>query len=73
MIFLVLLGKMIFPCPENMILNLRRKIKDDLSEKIHGNLIFFRSPEKMVFPEKAVSADDLSCTIWKDGIFFPKT
>ena len=31
MIFLVLLGKMIFLFPENMILHLRRKMKDDLS------------------------------------------
>ena len=31
MIFLVLSGKMIFPFPENMILHLRRKMKDDIS------------------------------------------
>ena len=35
-------------------------------------VIFFRSPEKMVFPKRAVSAYDLSCIIWKDGIFFPR-
>ena len=35
-------------------------------------VIFFRSPEKMVFPKRAVSAHDLSCIIWKDGIFFPE-
>ena len=40
MIFLVLLGKMIFPFPENMILHLRRNMKDGLSWKIHGNMIF---------------------------------
>ena len=40
MIFLVLLGKMIFSSPENMILHLRRNMKDDLSWKIHGNMIF---------------------------------
>ena len=40
MIFLVLSGNMIFLFPENMILHLRRKMKDDLSEKIHGNMIF---------------------------------
>ena len=33
MIFLVLSGKMIFPFPENMILHLRRKMKDDRSQK----------------------------------------
>ena len=27
----------------------------------------------MVFPKGAVPAHDLSCIIWKDGIFFPKT
>ena len=31
MIFLVLSGKMIFLFPENMILHVRRKMKDDLS------------------------------------------
>ena len=35
-------------------------------------VIFFRSPEKMVFPKRAVSAHDFSCIIWKDGIFFPE-
>ena len=40
-IFLALLGKMIFLFPENMILYLRRKMKDDLSQKkIDGNMIF---------------------------------
>ena len=27
----------------------------------------------MVFPKSAVPAHDLSCIIWKDGIFLPKT
>ena len=40
MIFLVLPGKMIFLFPENMISHVRRKMKDDLSKKIHGNMIF---------------------------------
>ena len=26
----------------------------------------------MVFPKGATPAHDLSCIIWKDGIFFPK-
>ena len=38
MIFLAFLGKMIFLFPENMILYLRRKMKDDFSQKIHGNI-----------------------------------
>ena len=41
MIFLVLSGKMIFLFPENMILRLKRKMKDNLSQnKIHENMIF---------------------------------
>ena len=40
MIFLVLSGKMIFLFSENMILHVRRKMKDDLSLKINGNVIF---------------------------------
>ena len=39
-IFLVLSGKIMLLFPENMILHLRRKMKDDLSQKIHGNMIF---------------------------------
>ena len=26
----------------------------------------------MVFPKRMVPAHDLSCIIWKDGIFFPE-
>ena len=33
-------GKMKFLSAENMILPLRRKMKDDLSQKIYGNMIF---------------------------------
>ena len=35
--------KLIFPFPENMILFFRRKMKDNLSPKIYGNLIFCAS------------------------------
>ena len=38
MIFLVLSGTMVFFFPENMIFFLRRKMKDDLSREIHGNM-----------------------------------
>ena len=48
MIFLVLSGKMIFLFPENMILHLRRKMEDDLSYKIHGNMIFFSNLLKKI-------------------------
>ena len=40
MIFLVSSGKVIFLFPKNMILPLGRKMKDDLSKKTHGNMIF---------------------------------
>ena len=44
MIFLVLSGKMTFLFPENIILHLKWKMKDDLSQKkIHGNIIFSSS------------------------------
>ena len=35
--------------------------------------IFFRPSENMVFPKGAAKAHDLSCIIWKDDIFLPKT
>ena len=34
--------------------------------------IFFRPSENMVFPKGAATAHDLSCIIWKDGIFSRK-
>ena len=34
--------------------------------------IFFKYPEKMVFPKEIALEYDLSCIIWKDGIFFRK-
>ena len=73
MIFLVLLGKIMFLFPENMILYLRRNMKDDLSQKNTRKYdIFFKLSEKMVFPKRAAPAHDLSCIIWKDGIFSRK-
>ena len=39
MIFLVLSGNMIFLLSKNVILFFRRKMKDDLSQKVHGNMI----------------------------------
>ena len=73
MIFLVLSGKIMFPFPENMILHLRRKMKDDLSQKNTRKYgIFFKLSEKMVFSKRAALGHDLSCIISKDGIFFPR-
>ena len=63
-----------FLFPDNMILHLRRKMKDDLSQKnTRKSDIFFKLSEKVVFSERAALGHDLSCIIWKDGIFFPKT
>ena len=41
MIFLVLLGKMTFLFPENAILPLVRKMKDDLSHKKYMKILYF--------------------------------
>ena len=71
MIFLVLSRKMIFLFPENMILHLRGKMKDDLSQKIHGNMIFSSNFLKRWSFQKGPT-HDVSCIIWKDGIFSPK-
>ena len=73
MILLVLLGKMIFLFPEHLILHLRRKMKDDLSQKNTRKYdVFFKLSEKMVFSKRVVPGHDLSCIIWKDGIFSRK-
>ena len=62
-----------FLFPENMILHLRRKMKDDLSQKNTWKYdIFFKLSGKMVFSKRAGPGHDLSCIIWKDGIFSRK-
>ena len=76
MIFLVLTGKTIFLFTENMILHVRQKINDDLSQKKKKKQkydIFFKHAEKMVFSKRTALRHDSSCIILKDGIFFPKT
>ena len=73
MIFLVLLGKILFLFPENMILHLKQKMEDDFSENNTRKYdIFFKLSEKMVFSKRAVLGHDLSCIIWKDEVFSPK-
>ena len=48
-------------------------MKDDLSQKNTRKYdIFFKLSEKMVFPKRVVPVHDLSCIIWKDGIFSRK-
>ena len=70
MIFLVLSGKIIFLFPENLIFFFRWKMTNDLSQKNTSKYnIFFKCPEKMVFPKKIELQYDLFCIIWKDGIF----
>ena len=62
MIFLVLLEKMIFVFPENMILPLRRKMKENLSQKNAWKYdIFFGCSKKMVFFKKIALEHDLFC------------
>ena len=52
-------------------LNLRQKMKDDLFQKNTRKYdILFGPPEKKVFSKRAAPGHDLSCIIWKDGIFF---
>ena len=52
MIFLILSRKMIFLFPKIMILFFRRKMKDDISQKNTWKYdIFFKCPEKIVFPK----------------------
>ena len=43
-----------------------------LKKKTRKYDIFFKLPEKMLFPKRAAPPHDLSCIIWKDCIFFPK-
>ena len=54
--------------------NPRSKMKDDLFQKNTRKYdIVFRPPEKKIFSRRIAPGHDLSCIIWKDGIFFPKT
>ena len=73
MIFLVLSGNMIFLFPENMILHLRRKMKDDLSEKIHGNMIFSSNFLKRWSSQKGPRRHMIFLVLSaKMAFFFPK-
>ena len=71
MIFLVSSGKIIFLFPENMVLFVRRKMKDNLSQKNTWKYdAFFKCSEKMVFPKKIALEYYLSYIMRKDGISF---
>ena len=56
---------------ENIILFFEGKMKDDLSQKIDGNMIFSsNAPKRWSFQKEIALEYDLSCIIWK-GVFFP--
>ena len=69
MIFLVLSRKVILLFPDNIILFVRRKMKDDFKTNTWKYGIIFKCPEKMVFPKKIALEYVLSCIIWKNGTF----
>ena len=58
-----------FPFPENMTFFFRQKMKDVLSQKIHGNMMFSSNALKRRSFQKIALEYDLSFTTWKDGIF----
>ena len=70
MIFLVLSGKIIFLFPENIILFFRQKMKDDLSQQIHGIWYFLQMPRKHGLSKKSRAGMWSFLYIWKDGGFF---
>ena len=73
MISLVLSGEMIFLFPKNMILQLGREMKDDLSQKNTQKYnIFFKLSEKMVFSKRATLRDMIFFVLSRKIVFFPK-
>ena len=72
MIFLVLSGKMIFLFPENMILPLRRKMKYDLSQKIHGTMIFFSNVLRRWSFQKGLRSDMSFLALSEKMVFFAR-
>ena len=80
MIFLVLSGRMIFLFPENIMLPLRRKMKDDLSQKNnnkktkkkHGNMIFSSNVLKRWSFQKELSWGMTFLVLSGRWYFFPK-
>ena len=73
MIFLVVLsGKMIFLFPEICSHSLDAKWKIIfLKKNTWKHDIFFKCPQKMVFPKIIALEYDIACIMWKDGIFSP--
>ena len=59
--------------PENMVLFLRRKMKDNHSEKNTWKYdIFCKCFRKMVFPKNIELEYNIPCIINKDDIFYPE-
>ena len=72
MIFLVSSRKVVFLFSESMMLFFRRKIKDDLSQKLHVSMMFSSNVLKRWSFQKIALEYDLSCIIRKDGICFSR-
>ena len=72
MIFLVLSGKMRFLFPENKILHVRRKMKDDFSLKIHRNMIFSSGLLKRWSFQKGPRRHMIFLVLSGKIVFFPK-
>ena len=67
MIFLVLWGKMIFLFPGNIILFLRRKMKDHISQKKYMEISFFKLVPPHQLEQQRIwqkVGDDLSVPCW---------
>ena len=80
MIFLVLSEKIIFLFHENMIIFVRPKMKDDLSQKNTWKYdIFFKCLEKMVFPKNCTGTWSFLCYLeicfffWKNKHSIPRS
>ena len=70
-IFLVLSDKMIFLFPENIILLFRTENERwSFSKKYMEIWYFLQMPRKDALSKKIALEYDVSCIIWKDGIFF---
>ena len=70
MMFLVLSVKMIFLFPENMILPLRRQMKDDPSQKIHGNMTFSSNVLERWYFQKGLCWDIIFLVLSGKMVFF---
>ena len=70
MIFFVLSGEMTFLSPENMILFFRQKIKDDLSQKIHGKMIFSSNVLKKWSFQKKLHWNMIFLVLSRKMVFF---